>query len=50
MSNYTIPPRKDSVKANEAVVNQQHEIRWEVDVKPKQKLEMKYLRVFNKRI
>lgn len=50
MSNYTVAPKKDSVKANEAVANQHHDIRWEVNIKPKQKLEMTYIRLYNKRI
>lgn len=50
MSNYTVPPKTDVVKANENRVNQQHDIRWEVNVKPKQTLEIRYARSYNKRV
>jgi hypothetical protein len=50
MNNYSIPPKKDTIKANGNVVNQQHDIRWELNVKPKQTLEIKYVRLYNKRV
>ena len=49
-SQYSIPPKKDAVKAIENVANQQHEIRWEVTIKPKQTLELKYVRLYSKRV
>ena len=50
MSNYSVAPKKDSVKVNENVANQQHDIQWEVNVKPKQTLEIRYVRSFNRRV
>jgi len=50
MSNYSVAPKTDAIKANENSVNQQHDIRWEVNVKPKQTIEIKYLRLYNKRV
>jgi hypothetical protein len=50
MSNYSIPPKKDAIKAIENVANQQHDLQWEVHVKPKQTLEIKYIRLYNKRV
>ncbi|CAF4416511.1 unnamed protein product [Rotaria socialis] len=50
MSNYSIAPKKDAVKTDGDVANQRHDIRWEITVKPKQTLEIKYVRSFNKRI
>ncbi len=49
-SHYSIPPKKDTIKANENVANQQHDIRWEINVKPKETLEIKYVRSYNKRV
>jgi len=50
MSNYSVAPKTDAIKANENSVNQQHDIRWEVNVKPKQTIEIKYVRLYNKRV
>jgi hypothetical protein len=50
MSNYSIPPKKDAIKAIENVANQQHDLQWEVHVKPKETLEIKYIRLYNKRV
>jgi hypothetical protein len=50
MSNYSVAPKKDTIKVNENVANQQHDIQWEVKVKPKQTLEIRYVRSFNRRI
>jgi hypothetical protein len=49
MSKYSIAPKKDAIKANENIVNQDHDIQWEVTVKPKQTIEIKYTRSYNKR-
>ncbi|CAF3344794.1 unnamed protein product [Rotaria sp. Silwood2] len=50
ISNYSIAPKKDAVKADNNVANQRHDIRWEVNIKPKQTLEIKYIRSYNKRV
>jgi SHS2 domain-containing protein len=51
MSNYSIVPKKDVIKATVYHgANQQHDIQWEVRVKPQQTLEMKYIRLYNKRV
>ncbi len=50
MSNYSVAPKTDVIKANGNSVNQQHDIRGEVNVKPKQTIEIKYLRLYNKRV
>ncbi|CAF5100115.1 unnamed protein product, partial [Rotaria sp. Silwood1] len=50
MNNYSIAPKKDAVKADNNVANQRHDIQWEVNIKPKQTLEIKYVRSFNKRV
>ncbi len=50
MSNYSVAPKNDAIKANENSPNQQHDIRWEVNVKPKQTIEIKYVRLYNKRV
>jgi hypothetical protein len=50
MSNYSIAPKKDAVKANAIGVNQQHDIQWKVNIKPKQTLEITYVRAYNKRV
>ncbi|CAF4992848.1 unnamed protein product, partial [Rotaria magnacalcarata] len=50
MSNYSIAPKKDAVKTDGYVANQRHDIRWEVTVKPKQTLDINYVRSFNKRL
>jgi hypothetical protein len=49
-SNYSIAPKKDIIKANGNVVNQQHDIRWEINVKPKETLEIKYVKLYSKRV
>ncbi len=49
MSDYSIAPTKDAIKVNENVANQYHDIRWKVYVKPKQTLEINYVRMYNKR-
>lgn len=49
-SDYSITPKKDSIKANENVANEQHDIQWKVNVKPRQTLEIKYVRLYNKRV
>ena len=38
------------LKLMNMTANQQHDIRWEVNVKPKQTLEIKYIRLYNKRV
>ncbi|UJR35070.1 hypothetical protein I4U23_027846 [Adineta vaga] len=48
--NYSIEPKKDIVKASETTANPNHEISWEINVKPKQTLEIKYTRSYNKRV
>ncbi|CAF2075839.1 unnamed protein product [Rotaria magnacalcarata] len=50
MSNYSIAPKKDAVKTDGDVANQRHDIRWEITVKPKQTLDINYVRSFNKRV
>lgn len=50
MNQYSLEPKRDFVKASESTVNQEHEIRWETTVKPKQTLEIKYIRLYNKRV
>ena len=50
MNEYSIEPKRDFVKATENTVNQQHDIRWEISVKPRQTLEIKYIRSYNKRV
>ena len=50
MSNYSIEPQKDVIKANENVVNPQHNIQWKVTVKPRQPIEIKYTRLYSKRV
>ncbi|CAF0766370.1 unnamed protein product [Rotaria sp. Silwood1] len=50
MNNYSIAPKKDAIKADNNVANQRHDIQWEVNIKPKQTLEIKYVRSFNKRV
>jgi hypothetical protein len=50
MSDYSVPPKKDAIKADENTANQQHDIRWEVNLKPKQTLEIRYIRLYNKRV
>jgi hypothetical protein len=50
MSNYSVQPKKDIVKVNQHVANEQHEIRWAVNIKPKETLQLRYNRLFNKRV
>jgi hypothetical protein len=50
MSNYSIAPKKDSIQVNGDVTNQQHDIRWEIRIKPKEKMEIKYIRLYNQRV
>ena len=50
MNQYSIQPKKDLIKANENVANQQHEIRWEINLKSKQTLDIQYIRLYNKRV
>ncbi|CAF1322405.1 unnamed protein product [Rotaria sordida] len=50
MGNYSIAPKKDAVKADNKGANPRHEIQWEINVKPKQTLEIKYVRSYNKRV
>ncbi|CAF0887173.1 unnamed protein product [Adineta ricciae] len=49
-SNYSPEPKKDIVKATEATANPQHDITWEINLKPKQTLEIRYVRAYNKRV
>ena len=50
MSDYSVKPKKDAVKANDTTANPQHDIQWEVTIKPKQTLEIRYVRLFNRRV
>ena len=50
MSHYSKEPKKDLIKANDNIANQQHDIRWEMNIKPKEKIEIKYIRLYNKRV
>lgn len=50
INQYSIQPKRDVIKANENVANQQHDIRWEIDLKPKQTLNIQYIRLYNKRV
>lgn len=50
INQYSIQPKKDLIKANENVANQQHDIRWEINLKPKQTLDIHYIRLYNKRV
>lgn len=50
LSNYSIQPKKDIIKSDNNVVNQHHEIQWEINVQPKTVLELVYTRAFNKRV
>ncbi len=49
-SDYSVKPKKDAVKANDITANPQHDIQWEVNIKPKQTLEIRYVRLFNRRV
>jgi hypothetical protein len=48
-SNYSVKPKKDAVKANYITANPKHDIQWEVNIKPKQTLEIGYVRLFNRK-
>lgn len=50
MVDFTTKPTRNIVKANSNAVNQTHDIRWELDIKAKQSLEIKHTRHFNKPI
>lgn len=49
-SNYSVEPKKDIVKATETTANPHHDVNWEINVKPKQTLEIRYVRAYNKRV
>lgn len=49
-NNYSIKPKKDIIKSNDNVVNQQHEIQWEIKVQPKGTTEIVYTKSYNKRV
>ena len=50
MNNYSVAPKTDVIKTIETTANERHEIVWEVNVKPKQTLEIKYMRLYNRRV
>jgi hypothetical protein len=47
-SHYSVPPKTDVVKAIEMAANQRHDVVWEVNVKPKQTMEVRYTRAYNR--
>lgn len=49
-NNYSIEPKHDLVKVNENAANQKHDVRWEVTLNPRQTMEIKYYRQYNKRV
>ena len=43
-------PKKDLIKPNTDVVNQQHDVQWEVTVQPRGTIEIRYVRLFHRRV
>ncbi|CAF4313122.1 unnamed protein product, partial [Adineta steineri] len=50
ITNHSVAPKKDVMKTNENTVNEQHDIRWEINVKPKQTLDITYNKIYNRSV
>lgn len=50
LSSFSNQPKKDVIKPNSDVVNQQHDVQWEVTVQPRGTIEIRYVRLFNRRV
>lgn len=50
ISNYSAPPKHDTIAVKVDVANEHHNVHWEVALKPKQSVEIKYIRLCNKRV
>ena len=50
MNEFSIKPKKDITKTLDTVVNQQHDIRWEVTIPPRKSTEINYVRLYSRRV
>jgi hypothetical protein len=50
LNNCSNQPKKDLIKPNTDVANQQHDVQWEVTVQPRGTVEIRYVRLFNRRV
>lgn len=50
ISNYSLPPKTDTMAVKRDNVNEHHNIQWEISLKPKQTLEIEYARLYNRRV
>ncbi len=50
ISNYSTQPKVDGIQQGNFLVNQLHDIRWDVPLESQQTKEIKYLRTFNRSV
>ncbi|CAF0987235.1 unnamed protein product [Adineta steineri] len=48
ITKHSVEPKKDVIKTHQHFTNEQHDIRWEVTVEPKQTLDITYDKIYNK--
>jgi hypothetical protein len=47
VSNYSVPPKTNTVQHGQDVVNKQHDIKWNIRLESQQRQEINYCRFFN---
>lgn len=50
VSDYSIPPKTENLQQGDFLINQVHQIRWDVELEPQQTKVVKYQRVFHRLI
>ena len=50
ISNYSFEPKTDTMSVKRDVANEHHKVQWEISLKSKQTFEIKYVRLFNRRV